>query len=69
MSAYNVFLSGGPADISQRLVHLAEVNANDDVVVPRGNGYEHFCPTTEFCEIDGSRLAVFSWHYRTKIAE
>jgi hypothetical protein len=71
VNAYNVFLSGGPTDIPQRqrLIHLADVTADDDVVVPKGNGYEHFSSTNEICEIDGSRLTVFRWQYNTRIAE
>ncbi len=63
------FLSGGPPDIPRQQRVVDAVESGDKIVVPNGNGYEHFSRTEEFREVDGDQLAVFQWLYRTKIAE
>ncbi|WP_244943582.1 DUF5988 family protein [Streptomyces inhibens] len=48
-------------------------NPRDDTGNPirlvRGNGYERFEFYGEYVEVDGERVPVYRWCYRTSIAE
>ncbi|MDU0292296.1 DUF5988 family protein [Saccharothrix longispora] len=39
------------------------------VRVPHASGHEHFTRREESRLVDGEHLPVFTWSYRTKIAE
>ncbi|MFG2794496.1 DUF5988 family protein [Streptomyces sp. NPDC048419] len=41
----------------------------DVLKIPWGNGYEHFRPTGERQHAGGTRVDIYHWIMRTKIAE
>ncbi|RSM84797.1 hypothetical protein DMH04_20205 [Kibdelosporangium aridum] len=66
----NAFLRGGP---DHRLAHAGRIRYAESTTTPVkvlvGECYEHFQPTSEFTELDGRQLRVFSWSHRTFVAE
>ncbi|MEC4017089.1 DUF5988 family protein [Streptomyces sp. H27-D2] len=67
--AMHVFLEGGPPELltDDRLLHVEQVD--EDIVVPRYGGCEHFTPTRRTCEVEGQPCVVFQWNGQTKVAE
>lgn len=61
-------LVGGPGTIDGEVVELAD-GVDVKVRVPHASGHEHFTRSEESRLIDGEHLPVFTWSYRTKIAE
>lgn len=69
MKQIRVLLVGGPAGLSEA-DRIREVDTlSDRVKLFRGNCYEHFAYTGESQDLNGARLPVFQWCYKTKIAE
>ncbi|RBQ17809.1 hypothetical protein DP939_23405 [Spongiactinospora rosea] len=64
-----VFLQGGPDDLSQAARRCRAPADDPEVKVPRRNGYEHFCRTTEILIVDRCEFTVYRWSYRTCVAE
>lgn len=65
MKNIKVLLVGAPA--GERVVEVQD--PVEKVKVVRGNGYDHFTFSGESCDVGGSRMPVFVWHSRTRIAE
>ncbi|WP_062218083.1 DUF5988 family protein [Streptomyces sp. NBRC 109706] len=65
----NVILRGGPVQITGRSQLRYHPNVDETIKISVGNAYEHYLPTPETVEHDGSRLTVFEWTRRTYIAE
>jgi hypothetical protein len=69
MDQIRVLLVGGPidlpgADCVQEVSTMAE-----SIKVPIGTGWDHFRYSGNCRDLHGSRLPVYEWCYRTKIAE
>ncbi|MFF8275889.1 DUF5988 family protein [Streptomyces lateritius] len=60
-------LSGGPADLPERIVPLD--TSDDDLKIPHRGGYEHFKATARHQDGPEGRLPVYEWWERTEIAE
>ncbi|MFV2195318.1 DUF5988 family protein [Nocardiopsis sp. LOL_012] len=58
-------LSGGPDDLTQRIVPAPR--AGDDVKVPFRGGYEHFSPTARHETTREGDLPVYEWTSRTEM--
>jgi surfactin synthase thioesterase subunit len=69
MEPIKVLLEGGPTGLpeSERVHEVTDLAAR--VHLPKGNGYEHFTYSGGSRNVNGSRLPVFRWYQRTKIAE
>ncbi|MFH8617419.1 DUF5988 family protein [Streptomyces sp. NPDC017979] len=65
----NAVLRGGPSHLpeQQRVRYVPRTDEN--LKLPWRNGYQHFAPTTEHEQRDGTSLKVFVWERATKIAE
>ena len=69
MVTVRVLLSGGPDQLAKS-VRVREVTTlAEKVKIPYASGYEHFVHSGEECEMDGSRMPVFEWCDRTRVAE
>ncbi|MEV7144537.1 DUF5988 family protein [Streptomyces tauricus] len=64
----NIFLSGGK-DIPEELRVHQVPDLTDRVKLSVHNRYEHFEATAEKRDVDGRSLRVYSWIYRTYMAE
>ncbi|WP_158886843.1 DUF5988 family protein [Amycolatopsis anabasis] len=66
----NAILRGGPEEILDDLERIRHVDDfEQQVKIPHGRCYEHYQPTAERVERDGTELRVFSWTHRTYVAE
>ncbi|WP_157528052.1 DUF5988 family protein [Nocardia sp. NRRL S-836] len=63
-----VVLTGGPRVLDGEVVELAD-GLDAKVRVWHGAGHEHFTRSAESRLVEGEHLPVFTWSYRTKIAE
>ncbi|QWF83431.1 DUF5988 family protein [Amycolatopsis sp. CA-230715] len=66
----NAVLHGGPDHFmpgASRVRHVADLD--EQVKVESGGCYEHFKPTAEQVDHEGTVLRVFSWTHRTYVAE
>lgn len=61
-------LTGGPRTLDGEVVELADL-LDVKVRVQHAAGHEHFTRSEESRLVDGEHLPVFTWAYRTKIAE
>jgi hypothetical protein len=65
-----VILSGGPAARLPQAQRLHRVDVDETVVkVAQGRHYDHYHAVSESVEVDGLRVPVFRWLYRTYVAE
>ncbi len=69
MDKIRVLLEGGPSGLSECDRVRVVDTLLDRIKLMLGNGYEHFAYSGESRDLDGARLPVFRWCYRTKIAE
>lgn len=69
MDQIRVLLVGGPSDLTGDDCVTEVASMVEAVKVARGSGYEHFRYSGESRELDGTRLPVFQWCDRTRIAE
>lgn len=60
-------LKGGPSDLTNR--HPIPEPPQEEIKVPRRNGYEHYSFSGSYQEPSGEIIAVFQWSYRTQSAE
>ncbi|MFI1018347.1 DUF5988 family protein [Streptomyces sp. NPDC020965] len=66
----NIVLEGGSPNFvpqQMRVCYTPDENAKFKLLL--GNRYEHFQPVDERVVIDGRKLRVFRWSYRTYVAE
>ncbi|MFI6156908.1 DUF5988 family protein [Kitasatospora sp. NPDC051170] len=65
----NVLLTGGPSELvdAARVIRVEDLDAR--VTILFGNRYEHFSRSGETVETTQGELHVFTWAYRTYIAE
>ncbi|MGW2180581.1 DUF5988 family protein [Streptomyces sp. NPDC001732] len=63
--ALKAVLEGGPDDLPDRIVPLADPGF--DVKVPFRGGYEHFRATARHQDTAEGRLPVYEWWERTEI--
>lgn len=61
-------LTGGPRTLDGEVVDLVD-GLDVKVRVQHAAGHEHFTRSAESRLVDGEHLPVFTWAYRTKIAE
>ncbi|MET8679694.1 DUF5988 family protein [Streptomyces sp. NPDC004647] len=61
-------LRGGPSDIPE-IWEIPSGGTDEQVKIPRGNGYEHFEFAREYARIGDELMPVYRWCYRTFIAE
>ena len=69
MDQIRVLLVGGPAALREADRIRVVDTLVDKIKLLLGNGYEHFAYSGESRDLNGSRLAVFRWCHRTKVAE
>jgi hypothetical protein len=69
MDQIKVLLVGGPAALREADRIRVVDTLVDKIKLLFGNSYEHFAYSGESHELNGSRLPVFRWCSRTKIAE
>ena len=61
-----VLLTGGPLDAPMMWPAPA---GDESVKISDGAGYDHFAFTEEYVEHNGLMVGVYSWRYRTFVAE
>ncbi|SBT43739.1 DUF5988 family protein [Micromonospora auratinigra] len=68
---FDVLLEGGPAGLPATARERSAPAGTGRIKVPYLGGYEHFERTedTDGANDDASRIVVFHWTMRTKIAE
>jgi hypothetical protein len=66
----NVILCGGPAETLPVAERVRRIEKLDETFkLPVGNRREHFLPSARTQIYEGLELRVFTWAYRTFIAE
>jgi Family of unknown function (DUF5988) len=63
-----VLLRGGPDDLP-KVWEVPSGGIEDPVKIPLGNGFEHFDFAREYADFEGRPTPVYTWVYRTAIAE
>nr|WTA00857.1 DUF5988 family protein [Streptomyces sp. NBC_00857] len=63
-----VILRGGPDDIP-RVWEMEAGHYEAQLKILRGNGYEHFEFAHQYIECEGELRPIYTWRYRTFIAE
>ncbi|MFF3958950.1 DUF5988 family protein [Streptomyces sp. NPDC001890] len=63
--AAKAVLEGGPDDLPDRIVPLAE--PGPDIKIPFRGGYEHFRATARQQETAEGQLPVYEWWERTEV--
>ncbi|MEV6427385.1 DUF5988 family protein [Nocardia sp. NPDC051463] len=66
-NAAKAVLEGGPADLPDRVVPITPPGT--EIKVPFRGGYEHFEVTPRLQDTTDGPLRVYTWAYRTSIAE
>ena len=69
MDQIEVLLVGGPTGLADADRIRVVGTLVEKIKLLLGNGYEHFTYSGESRELNGSRVPVFRWCHRTKVAE
>ncbi|ASU77733.1 hypothetical protein CDG81_04710 [Actinopolyspora erythraea] len=62
-----VVLEGGPTELTDR--HPLPTPPQEEIKIPRRNGYEHYSFSGSYEDPSGDVIPVFRWSYRTRSAE
>jgi len=69
MNQITAVLVGGRADFPEQFRTVTVATLDEKVAVEYAGHYERFAHTGEYAELGGRKVPVFSWIYRTAIAE